>query len=128
MSPSSDSPGPDTDVVTAGGRRFVIVWSGLLVVLFLVAGALLAPGPRRHKLEGIQQQLAQMDPQATEPGLTSADAALPEGARPIEVTTGIYVDRIIAVSVKDFEWKVEFYLWFRWEGDGLVLENGFEVV
>jgi len=28
------------------------------------------------------------------------------------------VERIIALSVKDFEWKVEFYIWFRWEAIG----------
>src|SRR5262249_46003908 len=107
MNQTTDQPPADADVITPVGRRFIVLWSAFLVALFVVAGIVLASGQHRHKVASIEQQAAQVDPQAVEPGLTSADAALPAGARPVEVTTGIYVERIIAVSVKDFEWKVE---------------------
>jgi hypothetical protein len=128
MNQTSANPTPDADVVTARARGFVALWAALLVALFVVAGVVLASGQHRHKLAAVEQQAAQIDPQAVEPGLTAADSELPEGAHPVEVTTGIYVERIIAVSIKDFEWKVEFYIWFRWEGDQVRLEDGFEVV
>jgi hypothetical protein len=128
MSQPIDNPPLGADVITPEGRRFVVLWSGFLIALFVVAGIVLASGQHRHRLAAIEQQAAQVDPQAVEPGLTSADTALPEGAHPVEVTTGIYVERIIAVSVKDFDWKVEFYVWFRWQGNDIQLEDGFEVV
>ena len=128
MSQTTENLPSHADVVTPAGRRFVALWAGLLISVFLVAGVVLASGQRRHKLAATEQQAAQLDPQAVEPGLTAADSAIPAGARPVEVTTGIYVERIIAVSIKDFEWKVEFYIWFRWEGDQVRLEDGFEVV
>jgi hypothetical protein len=128
MNPPINNPHADADVVTAAGRRFVALWSLFLIALFAVAGIFLASGQHRHKQAAVEHQAAQIDPQAVEPGLTAADATLPEAAHSVEVTTGIYVERIIAVSVKDFEWKVEFYVWFRWEGDQVRLEDGFEVV
>src|SRR5262245_28483838 len=128
MNQTTEHPSAGPDTITPGGWRFVVLWSGFLVSLFVVTGIVLVSGQHRHKLAAVEQQSAQIDPQAVEPGLTSADSALPAGAQPVEVTTGIYVERIIAVSVKDFEWKVEFYVWFRWEGDEIQLEDGFEVV
>src|SRR5882724_2492950 len=128
MNQTFDKPSSVADVVTPWGRRFVVLWSAFLVALYVVAGIVLVSGQHRHKLAAIEQQFAQIDPQAVEPGLTSADSALPDGSQPVAVTAGVYVERIIAVSVKDFEWKVEFYVWFRWEGDQIHLEDSFEVV
>ena len=113
---------------TARGRLFLATWALFLFLAFLVPGILLGSAQRLHKFESSEQQRAQIDPQAREPGLTAADSSVPEGARPVEVTAGVYVERIIALSIKDFEWKVEFYVWFRWEGDQIRLEDGFEVV
>jgi len=41
-------------------------------------------------------------------------------------TTGIYdVERSSRPFVKDFDWKVEFYIWFRWEANQVRLAEGF---
>jgi hypothetical protein len=114
--------------LSPGGKRFLAVWALLLVTVFVAAGVLLVQAQRRHKFESVEQQHEQIDQAAAERGLTAAEPALPQGARPTQVTAGIYVERIIALSVKDFEWKVEFYIWFRWEGDPSTLEDGFDVV
>ncbi len=114
--------------VTPRGRHFLAAWALLLIVLLVAAGVLVVSAQRRHKLAANETQRTQIDRDAAEPGLTAADSALPEGAQPVEITTGIYVERIIALSIKEFEWKVEFYIWFRWEGDGIRLEDGFDVV
>jgi hypothetical protein len=128
MNPPVEKTERSTDAVTSRGRPFLAAWVLLLLALFAAAGVLLVSAQRRHKLASIEQQRAQIDPEAAEPGLTAADSALPEGARPVEVTTGIYVERIIALSIKDFDWKVEFYIWFRWKGDQVRLAEGFDVV
>jgi hypothetical protein len=127
MHPSGDSIRKG-DGATARGRLFLAAWALFLFLAFLVPGILLGSAQRLHKFESRQQQRAQIDPEAREPGLTAADSSLPEGTTPVEVTAGVYVERIIALSIKDFEWKVELYVWFRWEGDQIRLEDGFEVI
>lgn len=116
------------DGPSASGKLLLTAWSLSLISLFLGAGALLAVSQRRHKSEADDVQRVQIDQGALESGLTAADLALPEGAHPMQVTAGIYVDRIIALSIKDFEWKVEFYIWFRWEGEPDSLQDAFDVV
>jgi hypothetical protein len=128
MDRPSEKSDPGADVLTPAGRRFLAAWSLLLIGLFAAAGVLLFSVERGHKLESVLQQRAQIDREAAEPGLTAAESGLPQGARPVEVTIGIYVERIIALSVKDFEWKVEFYIWFRWKGDQVRLQDQFDVV
>jgi hypothetical protein len=128
MQPPADQPVRSAPAATAHGQRFLAAWALILVGLFVGAGVLLVGAQSRQKLASIEQQRSQVNPDAAEAGLTSADGALPPGTRPLEVVTGIYVERIIALSVKDFEWKVEFYLWFRWEGDEIRFEDGFDVV
>lgn len=112
----------------ARGRLLLAVWALLLTAVFVAAGVLLVSAQRRHKQASIDQQRTEIIRDAAEPGLTAADAVLPEEARPVEVTTGIYVERILALSIKDFHWKVEFYLWFRWNGEAIRFENDFDVV
>src|SRR5204863_9858911 len=119
---------PGAASLSVNGKRFLAVWSLLLISVFCAAGVLLVSAQHRHRFESAEQQREQVDRAAAERGLTAADPDLPEGSRPTEVTTGIYVERIIALSVKAFEWKVEFYIWFRWEGDQIQLEDRFDVV
>lgn len=57
----------------------------------------------------------QIDPSIVESGVSSADYGVPEGAE--KVTTGIYIDRIKSLSLKDNLWTVEFYVWFKWSGN-----------
>lgn len=116
------------DVVTREGRRFVLCWGLFLVAAFVVAGSWLVSCEWHHSREAGARHRAQMDPALPDPGLTAPEPTNPPEARPVIVTVGAYVERIIAISVKDFEWKVEFYVWFRWEGDQVQMENNFEIV
>jgi hypothetical protein len=47
---------------------------------------------------------------------------------PTEVRVGMYVDRIIDLSVKEGSWTVDFYLWFRWQGDSVKPSETFQVI
>lgn len=47
---------------------------------------------------------------------------------PSDVTCGIYLTRIYAVNLRENEFKVDFYLWFRWKDDELKPYETFEVV
>ena len=46
----------------------------------------------------------------------------------MEVIAGIYVDRVIQLSVKEVSWTVDFLLWFRWTGKTPESCEGFQIV
>lgn len=47
-----------------------------------------------------------------------------ENRPPIKVTVGIYVSQIVGVSLKDNNFTVDYYIWFRWKEDDFnPLEN-----
>lgn len=45
-----------------------------------------------------------------------ASAAQPTGTNPRPVTVGVYINQIYGVNLKENEFKVDFYIWFRWGG------------
>lgn len=47
---------------------------------------------------------------------------------PRAVTVGFYVDRIPALAFADAAWTVDFYVWFKWKGDGLDPGAHYQVV
>ena len=81
-----------------------------------------------NKQNAIFEQTARMTPNMTEPGLTVGDMNLPANATPTEVTSGIYVDRISALSLKDSSWTVDFYIWFKWSGNKINPGDNFQII
>ncbi|MCS6975374.1 MAG: hypothetical protein NZM31_00005, partial [Gemmatales bacterium] len=112
----------------AANRTWLIVWTVLLILLFASVGLKMISTVRTNQRAAAARHASRVDPDADEPGVTAADRSLPPGAKPILVTAGYYVDRIVEMSVKDVFWTVEFYLWFRWQGDTLKTCEGFDVV
>lgn len=56
----------------------------------------------------------QINPSVIQPGLTNSDYQIPENAE--KVYTGVYVDNVKSLSLKDDTWTVDFYIWFNWNG------------
>jgi hypothetical protein len=104
------------------------LWCIFLIAIFLGVGLYFIQSMRANQRAAADRHAARMDPNADEPGVTAADRALPPGANPTLVSAGVYVDRILELSVKDVHWAVEFYLWFRWRGDALKSCAGFQIV
>lgn len=119
---------PTTESLSLRARRLLSVWGVFLAVLFLASGTFLFQTMRANRQAAAERHAVRLDPDADEPGVTSADRALPADAKPTHVTSGVYVDRIIELSVKDVSWTVEFYIWFRWRGDTPKSCEEFQVV
>ena len=100
-----------------------IVISGLIV-----AGAALVSVEYRNKTSSRLYYSQRMDPQKTEPGLTSADTSDQAGSTPAKVSAGIYVDRIVEVSMHDLSWTVDCYIWFNWSDSLTAPGDNFQVV
>lgn len=107
---------PATAVPLARQRVWLWAWAILIVAVYLTAGLLLVQSLRANRKSSAARHAARIDPTADDAGVTTADRTLPADAKPTEVLVGIYVDRILELSVKQVGWTVEFYLWFRWRG------------
>jgi hypothetical protein len=113
----SDEPNPqvdERDTITAAERRNIWIWAIMLVVLFAVGALVTAGAVYKNKLAAIERHSERMNPDVGEGGTKPPSTSLPAGANPVRA--GIYVDRIIDLSVKEASWTVDFYLWFRWNG------------
>jgi hypothetical protein len=108
---------PAADPPPARARYWLAAWALLLIALFLVAGLSLVQSLRANRQAAAGRHAARIDPAADEPGVTAGDRDLPPDARPTQILAGVYVDRVLELSVKEVHWTVEFYLWFRWRGD-----------
>lgn len=117
--------------ITRAGRRFVTAWGVSLALLSLAGGCYITFLEHRNKVASAARHQARVDPKATEPGKTEAETTPPpgeEGRTPADVRVGIYVDRIVELSMKDSAWTADFYIWFNWSDDDLHPGETFQVV
>jgi len=83
------------------------------------------------KERAISRHEARLDKAKVEAGLTATEEKMfdldrePEN---IEVTSGIYVDRIFDVELRRTHWKADFYLWFAWFGPNVHPGENFQIV
>ena len=54
-------------------------------------------------------------------------AGTAEAATPRQVVVGTYLNNVFAVDIKNSQFTVDFYVWFRWEGDDLKPLDTFEL-
>ncbi|HEV2904781.1 MAG TPA: hypothetical protein VGW32_07025, partial [Pyrinomonadaceae bacterium] len=115
----SDEPNPqvdERDTITPAERRNIWIWVVMLVVLFAAAAVVASWSVYKNKTAAIERHHNRMNPDVGEGGTKPPPTERPAGANPVRA--GIYVDRIIDLSVKEASWPVDFYLWFRWNGAG----------
>ena len=105
------------DIITPAERKNIWIWAITLVVIFAAATVLTAWAVYTNKIAAIERHTDRMNPEVGEGGTKPPPTTLPAGANPVR--GGIYIDRIIDLSVKDASWTVDFYLWFRWNGKGV---------
>lgn len=117
--------------ITTGGYILLVVWTVLLIVLALLAGYLTLSSASRNRAASIERHRDRVDPNSTEAGKTAPETSPPPGHEndiPVDVQVGVYVDRIVEISVKDTGWTVDFYIWFNWTGAALNPGENFQVV
>jgi hypothetical protein len=103
--------------VSAAERKLVFLWAAGMVVVFGVGGALAIRTAYQNRVAALERHTQRIDPNANEEGLTAAEPSAPEGEAPVTVECGIYLDRIVEISIRDMTWTADFYLWFNWIGD-----------
>jgi hypothetical protein len=128
MSDEQDESTDERDLITPTERKNVWLWAILLIVLFIVIGIFTVWAEYKNKAAATRRHQDRMSPDVGEGGTKPPSTALPEGAAPVRVQAGIYVDRVVELSVKEAGWTVDFYLWFRWKGAGVDPGENFQVV
>jgi len=125
---SDQSRSVNADALTRRGHIFLATWTaGLLLLVMCMAWLAIIP-IRSEALASAGRHQARLNPLVADPGVTLPELELPPDSTPTRVNAGIYVDRIVALSIKDASWTVDFYLWFVWRGDAVEPGNGFQVV
>lgn len=85
---------------------FFILTSGILNAIFLTNNVYeIAKDVKNHRED-------YMNPNLPDPGKTVADQINESG---VKVLSGIYLDRIEELDIKQSRWTYEFYLWFKWK-------------
>jgi hypothetical protein len=103
---------------TADERKRVRIWAAALILFLTTVGIITSWSMYQNKVASTRRHDDRMNPDVGEGGRQPPAKALPAGASPAAVTAGIYLDRIIELSVKEVGWTVDFYVWFRWKGQG----------
>ncbi len=110
---------------------FLGLWVLGFFSLALVAGYLIFHEIAEEKRKAEQRHRARVTWGVSEAGRTAPAMTPPPGHEndtPIQVVTGVYVDRIIEVEMPDSRWTVDFYIWFNWQDEGIDPGSTFQVV
>ncbi len=115
-------------IITSAERRNIQIWAIMLVALFTTTGVATAWAVFKNKVNSIKRHNDRMNPDVGEGGTKPPPTVLQAGTNPVRVQAGIYVDRIVNLSVKEAAWTVDFYIWFRWKGQGGDPGENFQIV
>jgi hypothetical protein len=104
-------------MLSRGRVRFaLLLLVGLLVYLPFAARNIAADAPEENV--------------TFKPQLMSTQAAIPAAVegQPRRVVIGVYVNQVKSVSMLDNEFVVDFWLWFRWKGEGYTPLENYEIL
>lgn len=112
-------------------KTIVALWIIFLVGFYSFIGYLGSTQLYQNKIESRKRHQERMDPHRTEEGKTQVDLETLQSYKTDnyhKVYTGIYVDRIVKISTKETSWTVDFYIWFRWQGNDIDPGETFQVI
>ena len=110
------------------GRKFLISWSILLTLIFVVMGIFSYNKVVYLKETSAARHIARMSPTDIEVGYTAPEFSLPAGSNPSKVHIGIYLDHIASFSIAENTWSPVFYLWFKWDNDAINPGETFDII
>lgn len=89
------------DTITRAGYRFVALWAIGIVCLYAITGYLGVWTLQSYKAETIQMRQTWLRNMTTESAKSAPDSNQLGKSKPVEVRTGIYVNRIGEFAVKE---------------------------
>lgn len=110
---------------------FLFAWLALVFILYAGATFVLTSEFQAAKSNSIKKHEARLNPYEQERNRTKADvvyASPDQVPKEIQVSSGIYIDRIYDFSIRDSKWYVDFYIWFGWTGNQGDVGNEFQII
>ncbi|WKZ31987.1 MAG: hypothetical protein QY316_08640 [Thermodesulfobacteriota bacterium] len=109
------------NAITRGERRFVALWSALILLLYAIYGAAAVSKLLHYRSEAERTQSYAF-------GSAPAGPSVQPESEFGQVVTGIYVNHIGEFSVREGGWAADFDIWFRWAGSEVNPAERFRVV
>ncbi len=104
-------------------RKLVLFWFCFVVIiafLFICSASVYLISDKTDDQKNWDYYLTEADTYTTEETALSAKA--------VQVSTGMYIERLDSVDIKNSKYTVTFKCWFNWSGNQeLDMENGFEI-
>lgn len=114
--------------ISREGRWFVALWSTGILFLYAFGGYIGVRQLQFYKAEAEKIRGAAMGGTITELPAQSPSAKLKPGREPVDITTGIYINRIEKFSLIDSSWAADFEIWFRWTGAEINPGDRFQII
>lgn len=112
-------------MISSKGRMFLVAWTVSLLILSALGGYIVADQFKNeisgheqksgHEQNGTEYSIGKL---VNESAISEPINVLYNSSNTTKVLTGIYIDRVPSLSIKDSVWETEFYIWFSWNGSG----------
>jgi len=111
-------------------NRIIQIWFTAIILLFIMIILFGIERGLNEKSEAKRIHSERIESGKFEENKTKPnwDKELLEASNPIEVQVGIYVERIIELSLPDTSWVADFYIWFRWKDKQYLPGSSFQVI
>jgi hypothetical protein len=116
------------EAVTARGYFFITLWALGMILLYGLGGYLGANKLRGYKAETERTRLTWLASETTDGRASVPKIEITPGREPVDVSTGIQINRIEEFSLDKATWVADFDIWFRWSGDRVSPGEHFQVL
>lgn len=116
------------DTITKRGYLFVLLGTIGFILMYLIGGYFGVKQLNGYKESTEKFRQAWLE--STTTGISEQTPKLKDtaNAKPIEVLTGIKINRIAELDLKASGWTADFYIWFQWRGDKINPGETFKLV
>ena len=116
------------DRITRKEYSLVIVWAIGILVLYL-AGSIIGAGIlRNYKIETKKIRQTWIESTTMDTEEIKPEANTLPGQEPTDVSVGIRINRIAALSLRESTWTADFDIWFKWTGEAVNPGENFQIV
>jgi len=127
---TADAPTPDDvkNTISRGGYLLVALWALGILLLFAAGGYFGARLLQGYKAETVKMRQAWIEATTTDLEAAAPEIKVTPGGEPVDVTVGIRLNRMEAISMRESSWMADLDIWFRWTGDTVKPGENFHIV
>ena len=117
--------------LTPGQKAFLWGWAAMLIGFSALTLVIMGGNQYDIRQDSLAVQTFHLATGGHQKEVLEAEVTPPPGHEkdvPREVKVGVYVDRVQELSIIDSNWKVDFYVWFNWQGPDLTPGDTFHVI